>query len=126
MENNELTRNLQNQDSSMNKTPSITAEAFGEWVRNDFFKRKNKEFVLDKYNQRVFDLLTWYFTKDPRFTEAGYDLKKSILLRDRVGCGKTIMMDAFRVNPIRWYTVIPCEKFTDYYILGGLFGNENG
>lgn len=67
-------------------------------------KAEGYEFVLDKYNEEVFNLLCLYFTNDPKFEQYEYNglkysLSKGIWLQspDR-GSGKSVLLRSFYVN----------------------------
>ncbi len=63
-------------------------------------------FVLDKHNEEVFNLLCLYFTNDKRFEEFNhgiknhtYSLNKGIWLQSpKRGTGKTVMLRSFYMN----------------------------
>jgi hypothetical protein len=79
------------------------------------------DFIIDQDNQRVFDLLTWYFTSDARFTEAGYNLEKGLLIYGVTGCGKTTLVRMCKQNPVQPFTVVSAREIAMGY---SEYGNE--
>lgn len=69
----------------------------------------------DFKNGYQYELLQWYFSKDPRFSDAGYSLSKGLLLVGPVGCGKTTLMKAFTKNIYQSFTIVPCRRIADEY-----------
>jgi predicted ATPase len=74
-------------------------------VQNRFFEQKGLEYQIDEDNKKQFQLLSWYFSKNPRFENAenktgqnigNYGLKKGLMILGNVGCGKTTMIKAFQ------------------------------
>lgn len=101
-------------------------DRFAQAIIDKYKLTTGEDFVIDEWNKNIFQLLCWYFTRDPRFESQtlGMSLKKGILLRGNIGVGKSVMMDAFKINPVRWYTMVPCRKVTAFYGRGGMTGTE--
>lgn len=76
-----------------------------------------RPFTTDEHNQDIFAALALYFTGDRRFENAGdgFSLNKGIMLAGDVGCGKTVLMQLFRVNPIGCYTQHDCIEIAQEY-----------
>lgn len=78
-------------------------------------KGMNESFSLSDYNKQIISLLCAYFSNDKRFEEAGFSLKKGIMLVGPVGCGKTTIMRAFGRNSTNGFAIVACRKVsTDY------------
>lgn len=77
-------------------------------------------YILDKTNREIYEILCQYFSNDPSFELDGiHSLKKGILLRGPIGCGKTTLMRMFCVNTFRPYEVISCRVIADNYSKNG-------
>lgn len=94
--------------------PIYTAEEFGIVVVNKL-RQTFPDYVIDEYNETIFQLLTWYFTGDIRFEEAGYSFRKGIALRGNIGCGKTSLLRAFQINPKNPFQYRTCRSVADEY-----------
>lgn len=81
-----------------------------------------KDLTGEEVQCKQLELLKWYFTKDTRFSDAGYSLSKGLILFGPVGCGKTTLMKAFTKNPQQSYTVVSCRKLADQYKQEGMNG----
>lgn len=94
--------------------PNISAEKYFDWV---FSKAKATidNFQLTKQEEKIYKLLCLYFSKDLRFEEEGYSLKKGIMLYGGVGCGKTTIMKLMRENPLQMFGVVECVAIADLY-----------
>ena len=68
-----------------------------------------KPLVIDADNEKQIELLSWYFTVDPRFEAAGYSFSKGLLLFGGVGIGKTHLMNLFRGNQKEAYRIVDCS-----------------
>lgn len=91
--------------------PTFTAEQYYGIV-------SEKGLLVDQDNQHIIEGLVLYFAGDLRF-ESWFDepqsLKKGILLMGNIGCGKTFLMDLFRINPVNAYLMKSCREVTDDY-----------
>jgi DNA replication protein DnaC len=72
-------------------------------------KGKPTEYQLSTFNRNIIWKLAQYFTEDPGFESIDFNLKKGIALVGPVGCGKTLLMNLFRVNQRQSYKVIGCQ-----------------
>lgn len=70
---------------------------------------QDKGIVIDSENHVPVKMLCCYFAGDPRFeTKYGGNLKKGILLRGPVGCGKTTLMRMFASNARQSFFLRAC------------------
>lgn len=67
------------------------------------------EFIMDRYNTEIFELLCQYFNNDPAFEQNGRSLKKGVMLYGNLGCGKTFLMRLFQINPKCTYRTFHCK-----------------
>jgi DNA replication protein DnaC len=106
----EYNRKIRNPDPK----PNVTTQDFYKWV---YSKAENEinGFSLNEAEVKIYKLLAMYFNNDIRFEEAGYSLKKGIMLYGGVGCGKTTIMKLFRDNPSLKYGVVECMTIADIY-----------
>lgn len=85
-----------------------------------YYEKKLKEmypaFILDEYNQKIFEKLCIYFSD--------LSSKKGILLAGPIGCGKTSLMNVFSLNQKSSYQVISCRKVGSDYSQKGIEGIE--
>jgi len=107
--------------------PTVTAEQLYQWAQASGRhlgqqRRPAFNFVLDAHNQLVFELLCYYFAGDKRFETVGraelnehLSLEKGIALLGGVGRGKTVMMEAFRNNPLRPYGLVSARKVAEVF-----------
>lgn len=86
----------------------------------------NGQFVLDKHNRVVFDLLCYYFSNEKTFFTIAQDLgvvgaslDKGILLAGNYGTGKSWLMSLFRKNNRRVYHVEQAKDLAKLYKNGG-------
>lgn len=83
---------------------------------------EGKAFVVDDDNERVCELLAWYFGSDERFEtdvwadEQPRSLRKGLLLYGNIGCGKTRLMDAFHANTRQSYLMVSCRQVVDAFV----------
>lgn len=84
-------------------------------------KEKIKHFVLDEFNENIFEMLCMYFTADPgfEFQNDNFSLDKGIMLYGPVGCGKTTMIKMFQMNSYKPFIVNPCRLIADEYAKDG-------
>lgn len=71
------------------------------------------DFVIDKHNQDVIDMLILYFTNSPDFERMNPDfsLRKGIMLRSHTpGTGKTILMKVF-ARSLNWNDGVQFKSF---------------
>lgn len=75
------------------------------------------DFLVDKDNERVIDLLSLYFTGDPEFQfGTGYSLNKGVVLvSPEKGTGKSILMSLFARNKREPYLPIPTTTIAGAY-----------
>lgn len=69
----------------------------------------NAKFELNVDEQRIYKLLSLYFTDDKAFEKNGLSLQKGIMLIGKIGCGKTTCMKLFAQNQKQSFAVIPCR-----------------
>lgn len=100
-------------------------ESVAELARLGFLKARGTDLIIDRENKKVFQLLCWYFARDEKFNEAGFDLRKNIFLRGDIGCGKTSLMRAFAAsNPLSIFAIMPTRMVTEFYQRGGMDGTK--
>jgi DNA replication protein DnaC len=92
----------------------VSAEDYYKWVINQV-KETIKDFSISKEEEKLYKLLSLYFTEDKRFEEGGYSLQKGIMLWGAYGCGKTTIMKSFMNNPLVDFGVIPCRRVAEIY-----------
>lgn len=88
----------------------ITAEYLYEGLKRHF-TYLHGTFVDTHGRDKVYQNLCYYFTNDNRFNG---DLKKGLLIRGEIGCGKTTMMEFFRKGN-RKFNIVPCRKISFEY-----------
>jgi len=78
-------------------------------------------YIIDQYNQDIFEILCMYFSGDPAFELQGEDfsLEKGIMLYGAVGCGKTTLMKMFAINSFRPFAISACRVIADDYAIDG-------
>lgn len=86
---------------------------------HNYQERFGKEFVLDQWSMPIIDLLCQYFTNDPKFEEAGYSLRKGILLHGGVGSGKTSILTAFMNNQRQSFRMMDCLSIAQQFTQSG-------
>lgn len=84
------------------------------------------EFVLDKYNEDVFNLLCYYFSEDARFVPLAVKMNvtnpsliKGVLLAGNWGTGKTWLMSLFRKNNRRVFHLAEAKDLAVLYKKAG-------
>ncbi len=77
------------------------------------------ELVIDKWNEKQFDLLCRYFVGDETLLKEGYSLQKGVCLMGGVGVGKTTLMKIFNSNQFKSYIVRSCSKIAKDYSISG-------
>lgn len=94
-------------------------ESYMQWRAQKEF---GGQFVLDKSNISVYELLLCYFTKDPVFFELAKDLKveapsldKGIMLAGNTGTGKSWMMRLFSQNSLQCYVLANAKHISNRY-----------
>lgn len=100
----------------------IPVEVFKEDVLKRLKEYVGAEEVITPDNQKQFDLLTWYFTRDVKFIDAGYSFNKGLLVYGNIGCGKTTLMRSFAKNTYQSYSVVSCRMVADKYKADGMNG----
>ena len=98
----------------------LTAEQYMTLFRrraNELAEQEGRgEFVIDAHNEGPIWLLCLYFAYDERFeSEFGYNLKKGLMLRGNVGCGKSTILSLFSSNHRQSFTLIPCRDVSDAF-----------
>ena len=89
-------------------------------------EQRGFDFVLDENNEAVFNLLTLYFSNDPRFEQQAYfgkpySLKKGICLLSPIrGNGKTTLLDCFMYNKKGCFAKWSTKQLVKMYEKGGL------
>jgi hypothetical protein len=89
------------------------------------FLSELSEFVIDTDNERVVDLLCYYFSDDAQFEKysdrngKSYSLSKGILLFGGLGVGKTFLLSTFKHNQKQSYSVVACEDVEGVYAANG-------
>ena len=98
------------------KPNHITAEEMLEDLV-ELCEAESIPFVIDEANKPVIELLTWYFTDDPRFEEfdPSYSLSKGLYLFGGVGVGKTHMMKLFRCMQKHMFRMVDCTDISAEY-----------
>jgi len=66
----------------------------------------SKGWLMDQFNRPIIENLCKYFTKD---ASGPLNLKKGILLRGGVGCGKTSIMRLFQYNQSNSFNIVSCR-----------------
>ena len=91
----------------------------------ELLDEEGKTFQVDEENQRVCQLLAWYFGNDERFetdvweSEKPRSLRKGLLLYGNIGCGKTRLMEAFNANTRQSYLMVSCRRVVDDFTSQG-------
>lgn len=105
-----------------NDFKNISAEELLQFCIDDVSQKENIDnFFMDEHRKKYYETISWYFSKDKRFEDEGYSFKKGLFLQGNVGCGKTILMKTFRINPRNRFGVISCREVTYKY---QQFGDE--
>jgi DNA replication protein DnaC len=98
---------------------SFTAEEIFDLLKSDGTDEIgnviSKGLIIDKDNEEVVRLLTYYFSGDERFELEGFDLKKGIILFGGVGVGKTTLMRRFVNNQVQSFKMIMCRAVEDMF-----------
>ncbi|MCE3278061.1 MAG: ATPase [Bacteroidetes bacterium] len=89
--------------AKMNQAPQYPIFTSDKLFENFETLTKTQGFVLDPYNKEIIQNLCHYFTHDKRCT---LDLNKGLMVMGPVGCGKTTIMNMFRLNQTNSYAVI--------------------
>jgi hypothetical protein len=78
-------------------------------------------FIVDEELKPVFRALCLYFGGDPRFEEENFGkLNKGLCLSGNVGCGKTVLMKAFKKMWQKHIIVINTHDLVDKYMTDGV------
>jgi DNA replication protein DnaC len=79
-------------------------------------------FILDDYNQPIFELMCYYFSLDEKFLAFAENLgvknpslDKGIVLAGNFGVGKTTLMKLFMKNQRQVYIIQNAKKISDSY-----------
>lgn len=96
--------------------PTYTKEKYAEYVLAKI-RVVFPGFIIDKWNERIFNALVLYFLRDPEFEklDENFSLEKGIAINGKVGCGKTSMLRGFNVNPTNSFRFISCTSISDEY-----------
>jgi hypothetical protein len=86
----------------------VTAEELLQDVL-EMCEEDGKPLIIDDENREVVTLLSWYFSGDPRFEDAGYSLSKGIYLYGAVGIGKTHLMRQFTTMQRKPFRMVDCS-----------------
>jgi DNA replication protein DnaC len=92
----------------------VSAENFFDWVLTQA-NLTVKNFKISKPEEKLYKLLSLYFTEDKRFEDSGYSLQKGIMLLGAYGCGKTTIMRNFMENPLESFGVVSCRRVAEVY-----------
>jgi hypothetical protein len=109
-------------DAMVREKYSIVDVSDADFATRSLEFRKNgiTPFILDDNNRTIYEQLCQYFTNDEAFELSGeYKLSKGILLRGPIGCGKTSLMQMFKVNSFRPFEVFSCRVIADNYSKNG-------
>lgn len=102
----------------------VATEMMPTLSANDIFriattraKKTIPGFVLNDEQEKLYKLLSKYFSGDRSFTDEGdnFRLEKGIMLFGGVGCGKTTMMRMFMYNPVASYVMKSCRMIASEY-----------
>ncbi|MPR36581.1 ATPase [Salmonirosea aquatica] len=101
--------------------PAIDAESFADFIVARGSARlldrgDEQPYAVDADIRSAFNLLCLYFTSDPRFEQAGFKLRKGIMLTGPRGCGKTWLMELCSFNPKGPYSVHVCQNIVDEFL----------
>jgi hypothetical protein len=90
----------------------------------DDHRMKRIRFKLSEEEKLIYWLLCLYFTEDKEFEKRGLSLRKGLLIFGVTGCGKTTMMNLFRINPRLKFGVFACSKVSEAYKKEGVAALE--
>lgn len=102
--------------------PTFFAETYLELSIKKFENETRLKYEVDENNKEVLKWLSWYFTSDKRFEEAGFSLAKGLLLHGNVGCGKTTIMRMFSYNQLQSFSVVSCRTVANTFSTDGYKG----
>ena len=100
-----------------------------------------KDFQVDEHNKDVICNIVYYVTRSPKFSAAGinYSFGKGLMIKGRVGCGKTILMkglnsflaifhfrDDYRNDFSLTFESVNAYSISEYYAKQGIEILENG
>ena len=105
----------------------LTFDEMKAWFFAEARDYPNLDFIMDDTNSIIVRRMCLYFANDPRFeTESGGSLRKGLLLRGRVGCGKTTLLSIFSRNPRLPYRMKRCRELVGDCIQPGPGGQPAG
>lgn len=100
--------------------PAYTPEKFLEMCLKKFQTETGKTFLVDDHNREILETLSAYFTGGDII-----DQRKGLLLQGNVGCGKTAIMQMFKINPKQSYWVTGCGRIARSFSEEGYTGIEH-
>ena len=85
-------------------------------------KSEIPKFSLSQDEERIYRVLSLYFTNTEEFEAMGDDfsLNKGLVLYGNVGCGKTTALKLFSHNPRQSFAVISCIKVANEFSKHGI------
>lgn len=84
-------------------------------------KKLQQQFINDESFKDLFEKLLLYFWEDEQFEILGYgSLNKGICIAGNTGVGKTYLLELFKFNPRRNFTIVGCNSVANSYQSGGL------
>lgn len=134
----DISKCIQKADMDMRKAqkayPDLTDPAVYElharlflYIANNIvMESQHREFVIDENNKKVVRFLLYYFNNcrlaETVFPERGYKLHKNILLKGKLGVGKTMLMQCFseylrRINSPRFFHNLSVVQMVNYYTI---------
>jgi hypothetical protein len=104
----------------------LHARLFLYIANNIVLESQHREFIIDDNNRKVVQFLLYYFNNcrlaETVFPERGYKLHKNILLKGKLGVGKTMLMQCFseylrRINSPRFFHNLSVVQMVNYYTI---------
>ncbi|MGH2642339.1 MAG: hypothetical protein ACRDE2_00195 [Chitinophagaceae bacterium] len=106
---------IQQQEFENDRLSPWTSKRYFEFIKTESVRRFNKELILDEFNCNTIKRLCTYFCEDKFFEKKGCSLKKGLYVYGNIGCGKTFLMNLFRINKKRCYRVFSTRRICDDY-----------
>lgn len=96
--------------------PKYTTEQFGVEVLNNI-KRRYPNYVIDNENELIWKAILLYFTGNDEFLtiHPSFSFDKGIAIRGPIGCGKTLILRSFCVNPTNSFRYVLSSTIADEY-----------